>query len=38
MPSRITPEAAPTMLPRPPFRLTPPITAAAKTEKMMPSP
>jgi hypothetical protein len=34
----MTPDAAPTIVPRPPCSETPPMTAAANTVKMMPSP
>src|SRR2546430_1756823 len=36
--SATTPVSAPKRLPRPPLRLTPPITAAAKTRKIQPLP
>ena len=35
MPSRITPQSAPRIEPLPPLRLIRPITAAAKTVKIM---
>ena len=34
----MTPQRAPNSVPLPPSRLTPPMTAAAKTVKIMPSP
>ena len=36
-PSTSTPESAPNIVPLPPLRLTPPMTAAAKTVKISPA-